>query len=706
VKLANKIADINKRILEDLKNPLRREGLQGRPIEGSEWVPEDEHYLWRKFSHDKVRGAIARFGQNKVELMIRNAMRSAMPDLEEAYLDKLAHGYLMNVRTRAAGLGNEMGDAWSLTLSREDWHKFKAILKDETGAAMTDEEADAIIARLGKRRDEGAMTNLKRRTPLDEMWVERDLPTVDGAVADLSFRDLLETNANNTFAHYVRRAAGRIALGRVRVSTPKGVPIINGITDDEQIAKILNMVQNHGLDRGQSPVEAAKSVERLKFAFDRIRGIPDPNQQGDLAQWLRLTRSYMSTRLMGQVGIAQIGETGSAVGVLGWRSAFQHMPGFRRIVDAAGDIRNSNPLFEELEAMGIGVERLHGLFFHNLDEVGELPFAVDAKPRMERALNNARLAENLTYELSGMSIIQQRQEMWVAANMAQKIANIGAKLKAGKGIGRGDKRRLAQLGIDEEMLGRVADQLRTHADTTEGAFFGRKLNRINGSKWTDLEAKAALENALFRATKKIIQSGDEGSAAVWMSNPIAQTIFQFRGFGFTAWANQFQYNIHMGDPAALATFATSVAWSAAVRAAQINILAATRSDGEEFKEKHLTAWELGKSGFQRAGWSSIMPMIADTGLALAGQPGAFNARTSGQASDMVFGSASFTFIDSAAKGIGGMVNSVADGRDPSQAEVRALVGLAPLSNLLPISVGLSSLISDLPERAPRRRLED
>jgi hypothetical protein len=355
--------------------------------------------------------------------------------------------------------------------------------------------------------------------------------------------------------------------------------------------------------------------------------------------------------------------------------------------------------------MGIGVERLHEMHYHNLDEVGEVPFDMAEKPLMERALNNARTLEHLTYETSGMSLIQQRQEYWVTANMASKIATMAAKLQAGRSLGRGETRRLAQLGIDEPMMQRIMREMGQHTDTTEGAFFGRKVNRLNLHQWKDLEARAALENALFRTSKKLIQSGDEGSAAMWMSEPIWQTIFQFRGFGFTAWNNQFLYNIHMGDPVALVTFASAVGWSAAVRAAQVSILAASRSDGDQYKEKYLTPWELGKAGFQRAGWSSIIPMGIDTALALTGQPGQFNARTTGQASDVIFGSPAFSFMDNAAKGLGGTINSTFAGRSPSQAEIRQLIGLLPFSNLMPISAGLSYLIQDLPERSPPRRTD-
>lgn len=698
--LGSKVATLHRELLEDLKNPLRREGLEGRPVAGSENVPEDLHYLWRKFNDEKVRSAIGTpdapaFGQNGVEKMIANAILSAQPGIDANVLGRLARGYVQNIHRRASG----MTDDWTLALSENNMERFRTLLREE--ATLTDQEADAIIDRLmGPPSPEGNMPNLKRRVFIDETYVERDLPFGrSGETRDLAFADLLDRNVNNLFTQYTRRVAGRVALGRVRIQLPDGTQLVNGITSDAEFERILKSVQQWGVDRGQYD-SAAKAVERLRFAYDRIRGVPDPRQMGEPAQWLRLIRSYMATRLMGQVGIAQIGESGTIVGNLGVRAAFSHVPGFRRIIDAAGDTRLRNPLFDELESMGIGVERLHGMHFHNLDEVGELPFTVGEKPGLERAVNIGKMAERATYEASGMSFIQQQQERWVAAAMAQRIANMAGVLREGGRLGRGDTRRLAQLGIDEAMLRRILDQMRRFSDDTEGPTFGRRLNRLNVNQWTDLPARAAFEDALFRTTRKLVQAGDEGSMAFWMSNPIAQTIFQFRGFGFTAWANQFQYGIHMGDFRTLMAFTTAVAWNAAVRGVQVKLIAAARSDRESYEEKHLSAWELGKAGFQRGGWSSIIPMGIDTALSFAGQPGMFNARSSGQASSTLLGSPAISFLDNAAKGVGGLVDSAINSRSPSQAELRALAGMLPFSNLMPISMGLSALISDLPERSP------
>lgn len=704
-RLGNKQAAIQAEILEHYKNPLKREGLQGRPFAGSEMTPEDANYLWRKFVPAKVREHISRFGEGVrddgsfrgVTLMVANAIRSAQPEIPDEVLRKLAPAYVRNIYSRAVGLGDE----WSIAIGHKDQHRFRALLRDE--ANLTDAEIDPIIDRVFAKPntdDAGRVANLKRRVLLDENYVENGIRDENGnVIGDLAFTDLLENNSANLMMHYARKASGAIALSRVRVRLPDGRLLVNGISSDEEFAEILRNVQRWGIDRGQHE-SAREMVERLQFAYDRIKGVPNPLQHTKTAKWLRLLRAFQVTRLMGQSGVAQLGESGQAVGSLGVKAGLAHTPSFRRIIDDAGDSRLANRLHDELEVMGIGAERLHGFHFHNLDEVNEMPFAT-TRDALDRAIEYGRMAERATFEVSGMSPIQVMQERHYAAGMVQNFAHMADKLNSGKSLSRGDRRRMAQLGLDDEMMARIVAQFK-HADRVDKTMFKGVVTRLNGHKWDDLGAKAAFEDAILRSTRKHIQAGDIGNSPAFMSTPIWQTIFQFRGHPLTTWANQLQYNLHMGDARAVQAFLWGVVWAATVRGAQLQALAAARSDKSEYLEKHLTPWELGKAGFERAGWASIIPMGLDTGMALAGQPGMFNSRSSGQSSSLIFGNPTVSTIDSVSKGLGGVVNSFVDDRPLSQAEARAGVGLLPWSNTLPFASGLSFLIQDLPERAPRK----
>jgi hypothetical protein len=488
-------------------------------------------------------------------------------------------------------------------------------------------------------------------------------------------------------------------MGRVRIKAPRfGDELVNGITSDAEFNRIKDIVNKYGADMGMDPAEIQRDLDHLQFAYDRIIGNPDPRQLENTAQWFRRIRQFNVTRLMGQVGIAQAGETGTIVGSLGVKASFSHVPAMKRIITDAGESRLRNQLYDEIEHMGIGVERLHGWGYHNLEDIGDMPFEARRWDHGEVIDRNLSLMARGTYELSGMSVIQQQQERFTAAAVAQKIANMAVKPTPS----RSDLRRMAQLGLDEDMLQRVMRGLRENAETQDGIIFNNRIVSLRLQNWRDLEARAALEDAMFRMTRKLVQSGDIGNTALWMSNPIWQTFFQFRSFAFTAWSNQFLYNLHMRDFNAFTSMLWSTSWAATVRAMQVQLLASTRSDGETWKEKQLEPWELGKSGFSRSGWSSVIPMIIDTGAAFAGQPGQFNARTTGQASDAIFGSPVTSFVDNAAKGIGGLANSAWTGRPLSQAEARQAFGILPYSNMIPMTMALSHLIKDLPERAPRK----
>jgi hypothetical protein len=694
--LGDTVKKIQAEILKDMQNPMRREGWeQSRPLQGAERAQENLNYLWRKFDYDKVHSFVQAFGQPALTALVKAAIKKAQRDINEETLDKLAKGYSMGIYRRAMGYDDE----WMTALAESDFVKFRQLLKDE--ASLTPDEIDDVIGRLGiEKPDGGSMSNLKKRTILDESAdIEVDLRNGMADKKKVYFHDLLDNNIDRVFTHYARRVSGRLALGRMYIKAPRfGDNLVEGITNDAEWAQLMKVVKDYGTHQGVDPAITDKAIERLNFAYDRIKGVPQKEEMENYARWYRNIRSLNASRLMGQVGVAQLGESGTVVGTLGVSATMQHVPAMRRMVDEAGNSRLMAPLYDELEHIGIGVERLHGWGFHNLDQIGDVPFEVRRWDRGQAIDRTVKTMEKITYEASGMTVIQQQQERWAAASIAQKFANMAAKPT----LSQSDLRRAAQLGLDDAMLQRIFKEMRQHVDVTDGILFGNKVQRLNLNNWTDLEARAAFENGMFRLVRKVIQTPDVGNTALWMSDPLWKTILQFRNFTFTAWANQFLYNVHMRDFNAFSSMLWSTAWAATVRGMQVQLLASTRSDGELWKEKQLDPWELGKAGFSRAGWSSIIPMIVDTSVVFAGQPGQFNARTTGQPSDIMFGSPVTSLVDSAMNGIRGTANSILTGRALSQAEARQLAGILPFSNLLPMTMGLSHLIQDMPERAPKK----
>ncbi len=699
---------LQREILDDLRDPGRVIGRPGEfpPVLGADDAEALDKYLMRQWKWDHFRNSIREFGLGTVEELFKHAIESAQPNINPSFLNRLAKGMVQNMHKNAVGLGDE----FSMALGWKNTERFRELLTDGTnGVGLSADEADEYIrfleGTMGNGKRKANMANLKNRVFLDEgAFIEFEHPRTSN-ITRLYLTDLMENDANALFTKYSRRASGRVALANTEVLHRTGEVLLKGIRSDSDYRNILNLTKKWAADNdlgdGEIIKGTQKAVEDMEWIYNRIIGRVDPQDLTDWARNLGRIRKIQTMRLLNQVGFAQLAEFGPAIGALGFASAFQHVPAIRRIVDDAGKSVLSNKLFAELETAAIGVERLHQIYFHSLEELTDVPFPTAPTRFGDRLDSGLDIGVRATYETSLMSFIQQTQERFTAAAVAEKFASMARRLNSGRPLRTGDTRRLSQLGLTPEETAQILDQFQ-HASTKDGVLFGKKLTALNLDKW-DVQARANFEFALFRLVSKIIQRNDIGNSNRWMHGPLARSFLQFRGYGFTAFQNQLLYNIHMRDPTAVATFGVSMALAGLVRVGQIYILAQGRSDKQEYLEKNLSSYEIGKAAVSRAGFASILPMFADTGAVALGYQGQFNARSTQQPSDLIFGSPIISNFDSLIKGFGGVSKAIREGREMSQSEVRTLFSNLPGQNSIPFSFILSTMIKDLPAKSPYKQ---
>lgn len=685
MRVAEKLRKLNADILENAKNPLVREKLAGRAVFDFAEVPENPLYMWRAYDQSKLNTARQMFGDKGMINWFKGAMRSARPDLDNDIIERIAEGTVRNLHRRANGIDDNLNRAFA---GNSD--AVAAILRD---AGNSEDQITEIIGRLNARLNPkaGADPRSQKRILLDENFVLRGYRRTDGTTGDLSLNDLTLTDASVLTDLYSRHMAGAVALARVRIKNPTtGDMLVDGITRQSEFDTLLTRMKEYGADKGIDPAQLARDEKNLKWLYERIKGAPDPRQQSEWAERLRMLRKFNFMRVMGQVGFAQIPEIGNIVSQLGVRAALSHMPAFRRIVNMKGETVLRHGLDQELEAiLGVGTDRLRGLQYFRTDE-----FGMHNTPRL-RSFNNALdVGQRAVAEMSGMTGVTVASHRWAAKAVAQKFANLA--LNPSKA----NMKRMASLGIDDPTLKRILDQTR-HFTKEDGMLFGGKVTRMNLDNWTDQEVRAAFENALFRWTRRIIQENDLGAMHRWSSSPLWQTIFQFRTFMLTAWHKQFLHNLHMRDFEAFSTMLTTTVLGAAAYAVQENLKAIGRSDADEHLKKRLSPENLAKAAFQRGGWSSIMPMVVDTGTTLAGLNPVFDFRTTGQSSDILFGNPTTGLLDDIKRASKGVHQPHVMGRPRSQTEYRDIVRVLPLQNWMPFTWLLSTMISDAPLRRPR-----
>jgi hypothetical protein len=700
VKLGNHQAALFKEIGETAQNPFVREGMTGDSVAGFERWAANPHYMMRKWDADRIVMAADEYVKGTVEDLIAGAIRKANADMEETLIRSLSKGFTRAITNRAHGLD----DAAVRAMGGEDIETLMEVLTLDGGLSRGD--AEAVLHRFKKTSDAGNDARAKHRLLLDETFRLPAVMRKDGTLDDegLGILDLINRDASSNFLAYARHMSGAIALARYRVKDPKnGDLLINGFRSDGDFEHYKQLVRRRGaelISEGKATKEAVdKDIQNLELAYSSIRGRPvSAAENTDFGWWSRAIRKMNFTRIMNQVGFAQVSEIGATVGTLGFKAAVSQVPAVRRMMGQNGETILKSGLANDLETwVGVGTERLLHRNYYQIDEITGVAeqSAGRWRDRVDRALNTMN---NATAEVSGMRQANVMLERWTAASVVQKFADMAA--NGGKGL---SKARLHDLGLGDEMTERVFKMLNEQGNMefTSGLVSGRKVAGAHFDKWTDKEAREAFLGAIDRMTKQIIQKNDIGNLIPWMSHPAAKMLMQFRTFMVGAYTRQTLKSLHFRDAPALGAAIGTMAMAGAAYVAQTKVQSIGRDDS--WAEDRLSWNKIGTASFARAGVSSIVPMLVDTAMYAGGQNAVFShTRTTGQVSNMLFGNPTTGGVDDlvqAGRAIAGLFGD----HEWSQEEARAIPRILPFGNMVPLVMGLNALIHDMPEFAPRDR---
>ncbi|MER8582674.1 hypothetical protein NKG95_28900 [Mesorhizobium sp. M1423] len=703
IKMGNKQSQLYDDALGMMQNPFMREGIaDARPVLNADAVSKDPHFAPRFWDAQRLVEARRLFGVDTISNLIGRAMKSANTALADDLVERTSKAFTKAIVDRAHGLE----DITSARLSGGNLDALVDMLESNYG--LVKEDADALRWQFKGQHmqsDKGASEHLKSRLLLDESMPAISVRRLDGATEELRLSDLFSTDAKANYTRYMRNTMGRVALARYRFKDPQtGELLINGFTSDAEWDKYVRMVKEKNADLiSQGKItrsDADTSIKRLEFTYASILGRPTNTMEATNAGWtLRMIRKFNFARIMNQVGFAQLSEIGMPIASLGWKAALSQAPALRRVINEDGASILKSGLGDDLEAiMGVGADRLMHSSNYNLEDLTHLYDEPSGtwKDVVERGLNKAN---KFTSEVSGLTQANVMLERWTAAAIVQKFSNMAA--NGGKGM---SAKRLADLGLDKEMTARVMKMFNEEGnfEHTTGFITGKKVVRAHFDKWADKEAREAFIQAAHRLSRQVIQKNDLGNMIMWMSHPLAKVLMQFRTFMVGSYAKQTLKAANMRDLTALHQIVLTTAMATASYVAQMKVQAIGRSDKDKFLEERLNPMALMAAGFARAGASSIIPMLVDTGRYAAGYDGLFSyTRTTGQTSNMLFGNPTVGGIDDVMQASRGIAGLFREG-EWSQDEARSLARVSVFGNALPITMGLNGLIADLPKHPPRQ----
>jgi hypothetical protein len=413
---------------------------------------------------------------------------------------------------------------------------------------------------------------------------------------------------------------------------------------------------------------------------------------GIYARSTRLLQDYNFARLMNQVGFVQIGELGNAISIGGLRGILQAMPAVRSMLRSGRNGKIEDPVIRDvIAATGISADRNIN---QAINRAGTMDvFGEGRGDWIDKALFFMAPVKRVTADISGMAPVTLMLERIAARCAVQTMTDLAFKAR------KMSRKRLAGLGMSEEMAERVYTQIRKNAVTQKSLLFRNyKIKDINANAWDDTEARHVFFAAIARMTRRSIQQNDVGNLNLYMTSTMGQVITQFRTFMLVSWAKQFLHNIKAFDFRALMATLGSVAFASIGYIAQTQANAQFREDKEDFLKERLSIKAIGLASFQRSSWASLFPSLVDTGGAFFTDDPVFAYRSTGLDTNLISGIPTVQLIS---RGLGTAQAVSRSLLNPdlqfSQGQQRALNTLVPFQNAIGIKNALNKLVDIRPE---------
>ncbi len=672
----NKVASAMRTAQADLLRFAKEKGIRG-----FDKVSENTEYLMRVFNHRRLDEMFGRFGEGPVRRMVAQAIIRGSDEVDYEDAHDIAKAYLKSVRSQ-----KYQDVQLSRVFSEDQADLLEEILMD-TGDLPAERIASLVNAVRKPDTGEGRVARGKRRLRMDETY-RADFIDADGTKHTLGIEDFLDNDAERLMTLYTRQITGagfmEDALAQFNVAR------LDGEVDAAapSFETILGHIRETAGELGMKPQQLQSEIDRLETLYKAVMGIP-LNKRGKLSENLRMLRDYNFIRVMNQVGFAQIAEIGNILGHAGWQATMQHVPALRNIYKRAAKGRMDDDLLDELEVIwGIGTDRLRHTATNRMDDYGVYEGAV--WNTADKFLDKAK---HITADISLMAPVNMALQRMAGRAAIQRWMNDA--LGDGRSL---SKSRLASMGVSDEMAARIKTQMVDHVDTHEGVL-GRAVKRLNIDEWTDEEASSAFVNAIDRWSKKIIQENDIGQMSQWMTTDLGKTLIQFRSFMIAAWTKQTLTGLHHRDWDTFVAWSTSIFFGGLSYMAQTHINSLGRDDRAKYLRERLSPEALGRSAFQRAGFSTIVPGAVDSTLWAVGYEPVFAyGRTTGLNSSALLGNPTTDLFDKGLKAARGAAASMTrSDYDYSQQDMRAATSVLPFQN----AMGIRNFYHILGQNLPR-----
>lgn len=445
------------------------------------------------------------------------------------------------------------------------------------GTNLSAKDIDAYVDRLGR----GGAKHTRGRLDLDTSTVLRDETGAEFSMSDAFVQDQVAL-----YRSQARRVNGEVTLTR------RGIQGRKGLMQLRDLAALRSTPGNE--------VTAAE----LR-AYDQIAAEFSGGAFKEANRHLDNLRILTAVSRLGQAIMPQIAETANLAATLGVQSALRMVRDLPRLVQ---DVRRgrTNELLDSLEIPGgrIGDEHAAVMPWQDLDNI-ELA-GRDSPGMLDRVLRASSNAQSL---MTGFRYLHAAQ---VRGASEQILHRVMRQVRDG-----GDDAALRSMGISPELQAQLRDDLPNIARFDEDG----RLTALDIRQTASPEAALALQQAVERGAKQIIQGTFIGERGAYMHDSFLRVLTQFRSFSIIAMDKQFsRVAADRGTAKALGLLLGQMSFAVPIHLARVNLNASTMEDSrrEQYLETQLAPGMLARATLNYASLGGLAGDILDAGAALGG----------------------------------------------------------------------------------------
>ena len=397
-------------------------------------------------------------------------------------------------------------------------------------------------------------------------------------IPDERIEDFLESDINHVMESYLRQIGPEIELTARFGSKDMGEQIRQVSEEYTQLIRDAKTPKERAKLEKQRSADL-RDIEGMRDRLIGTYGAPrDP--RSFFVRAGRVARNVNFLRLLGGMTISALPDLA--------RPMMQHSLA-KSLQPLGVMLRNMSAIkaaTKDLREMAVGLDYVLST---RTKAIADLTDPYSRRSALERGLNWG------TQKFGNWSLMNQWNstlKSWSGLIVQSRILDNAQLLSAGKELPQKEIRKLAQLGIDQNMLGRIAEQYSKHGEDMDGLLTG------HSHLWDDRVVREAFQAAVLKDVDSTIVTPGAGDTPLMMSTEAGKIIMQFKTFIFASHNRVLASGIQQGDASFYLGALGSIALGAMVYTMKQNL------SGREvdYRPNNLVKEGLDRSGM--LGWLS------------------------------------------------------------------------------------------------------